>query len=100
MSRSVRRETTFSRVNRCLDETDAAVEDIPKEVAEEGMQIVEDMLRTWTSRTAASQDAMDVDGEGGEFDVDAELAALRTCFEEFKPKTEDNKWVQAILQAF
>jgi hypothetical protein len=71
------------------------VEDIPKEDAEEGMQIVEDVLRTWTSRTAASQDAMDVDGEGGEFDAEAELAALRSCFEEFKPKTEGNKWVQA-----
>lgn len=85
---------------RCLDEADAAVEDIPKEIAEEGMGIVEDVLRTWTSRTAASQDAMDVDGEGGEFDVEAELAALRSCFEEFKPKTEGNKWVQAVLQAF
>jgi DNA mismatch repair protein MSH2 len=64
------------------------------------MQIVEDMLRTWTSRTAASQDSMDVDEESGEFDVDVELAALRSCFEEFKPKTEANAWVQSMLQAF
>ena len=85
---------------RCLDETDAAVEDIPKEVAEEGMRIVEDVLRTWTSHTAASQDAMDVDGEGGEFDVEAELVALRSCFEEFKPKMEGNEWIQAVVQAF
>lgn len=76
-----------------------AVGDIPKEVAEEGMQIVEDVLRTWASRTA-SQDAMDVDGEDGGFDVEAELAALHGCFEEFKPKMEGNKWVQAMLQAF
>ncbi|KAF9788606.1 DNA mismatch repair protein [Thelephora terrestris] len=82
------------------DQSDASTEDIPKEVAEEGMQIVEDMLRTWTSRTAASQDSMDVDEEGGEFDVDVELAALRSCFEEFKPKTEANAWVQSMLQAF
>lgn len=75
------------------------MEDIPKEVTEEGMQIVEDVLRTWTSRTAASQDAMDVDEEGG-FDVEDELAALRNCFEEFRPKTEGNKWVQSMLQAF
>jgi DNA mismatch repair protein MSH2 len=76
------------------------VEDIPKEVAEKGMQIVEDVLRTWTSRTAASQDVMDVDGEGSEFDVEAELAALRSCFEESKPKTEGNEWVKAMLRAF
>lgn len=76
------------------------MEDIPKEVAQEGMEIVEDVLRTWTSRTAASQDSMDVDGEDGGFDVEAELAALRDCFEEFKPKTESNKWVQTMLQAF
>ena len=82
------------------DQTDPATEDIPQEVAEEGMQIVEDMLRVWSSRTAPPQDAMDVDGEGAEFDADAELAALRSCFEEFKPKTEGNKWVQAMLQAF
>lgn len=64
------------------------------------MQIVEDMLRTWTSRTAASQDAMDVDEEGGGFDAEAELVALRSCFEEFKPKIDGNAWVQTILQAF
>ena len=91
---------TFSRVTWCPDQTDAAVEDIPKEVAEEGMQIVEDVLRAWTSRTSAPQDAMDVDGEDDVFDVEAELTALRSCFEEFKPKTEGNKWVQTMLQAF
>jgi len=64
------------------------------------MQIVEDVLRTWASRTAASQDAMDVDGEGGGLDVEDELVALRSCFEEFKPKTEGNKWVQTMLQGF
>ena len=64
------------------------------------MQIVEDMLRTWSSRTVASQDAMDIDEEGGGLDVDAELAALRSCFEEFKPKIDGNAWVQTILQAF
>lgn len=85
---------------RCPDETDIAIGDIPKEVAEEGMQIVEDVLRAWTSRTTVSQDAMDVDEEDGEFDVEAELTALRSCFEEFKPKMEGNEWVQAMLQAF
>ena len=85
---------------RNSDETDATMEDIPKEVAEEGMQIVEDVLRTWTSRTATSQDEMDVDIEDRGLDVEAELAALRSCFEEFKPKTESNKWVQVMLQAF
>lgn len=93
----------MSRLLRAMpypDQTDVAVEDIPKEVAEEGMQIVEDILRTWTSRTTASQDAMDVDGDDGEFDVDAELAALRSCIEEFKPKTEGNEWVKTMLKAF
>ena len=85
---------------RYPEQTDPGAENIPKEVAEEGMQIVEDMLKTWVSRIADSQDAMDVDGENGGFDVDAELAALRNCFEEFKPKTEGNAWVQTILQAF
>ena len=75
------------------------MEGVPNEVAEEGMQIVEDMLRTWTSRTVDSQDAMDVDEEGGGFDADAELAALRSCFEEFKPKIDGNTWVQTMLQA-
>ena len=64
------------------------------------MQIVEDVLRAWTSRTSAPQDAMDVDGEGDGFDVEAELAALRSCFEESKPRIEGNKWVQTMLQAF
>lgn len=76
------------------------MEDIPKEVAEEGMQIVEDVLRAWTSRTTTSEDAMDVDGGDRGFDVEGELAALRSCFEEFKPKAESNEWVQAMLQAF
>lgn len=76
------------------------MEGIPKEVAEEGMQIVEDALRTWASRTTFSQDTMDVDEEGGGLDVDAEIAALRSCFEEFKPKIDENTWVQNVLQAF
>lgn len=76
------------------------MEDISKEVTEEGMQIVEDVLRAWTSRTSASHDAMDVDGEDDEFDVEAELAALRSCFEDSKSKIEGNKWVQTMLQAF
>ena len=90
---------TFTN-NVSPDQADATMEDTPKEVAEEGMQIVEDMLRTWTSRTAASQDSMDIDEEAGKFDVEAELASLRSCFEEFKPKAEGNKWVQAMLQTF
>lgn len=84
----------------CADQPETAVDGIPKEAAEEGMQIVEDMLRTWTSRIDASQDTMDVDKECGGFDVDAELAALRNCFEEFKPKIDENTWVQTMLQAF
>lgn len=87
-------------MRRCPDHPDTAAEGIPNETAEEGMQIVEDMLRAWTSRTAASQDTMDVEEEGGGFDVDAELAALRSCFEEFKPKVDGNSWVQNMLRAF
>lgn len=66
------------------------------EVMEEGIQIVEDLLRTWAGSTAG------VDGEDvvmEDADADAQLEELRRCVEAFRPRVEGNAWVQSMMSS-
>lgn len=66
------------------------------EVMEEGMQIVEDLLRKWTESIPGTDDE-DVVME----DVSAEvqLEELRRCVEAFRPRIEGNAWVQSMISS-
>lgn len=61
----------------------------------EGTAIVEELLRTWASAPSAHDGADVVMGD--ELDTDAELAELKRCVEQFRPRIEGNAWVQSIL---
>ncbi|KAN0086029.1 MutS domain V domain containing protein [Tylopilus felleus] len=66
------------------------------EVMEEGIQIVEDLLRTWAGSTAG------VDGEDvvmEDADADAQLEELRRCVEAFRPRVGGNAWVQSMMSS-
>ncbi|KAG1850182.1 DNA mismatch repair protein [Suillus subluteus] len=65
------------------------------EVTEEGIQIIEELLKKWASESSADDDVMmdDVSHE-------AQLAELQRCVEEFRPRIEQNAWVQSLLTAF
>jgi DNA mismatch repair protein MSH2 len=64
-------------------------------VAEEGSQLIKDLLKDWLSKT----DEMAVDDsdiiEGG--DPAKQIAELRRCFEEFGPRLEANSWCRSLL---
>jgi DNA mismatch repair protein MSH2 len=74
---------------------------VSSEVQDEGIKIIESLLNAWSSRTSTSDDdAMMVDGEEDNLDVQAQLNELKKCVEEFQPQIQGNAWVQSLLAAF
>lgn len=65
-------------------------------VMEEGIQIVEDLLRTWAESTSGTDDE-DVVME--DVSADAQLEELRQCVKAFQPRIEGNAWVQSMISA-
>jgi DNA mismatch repair protein MSH2 len=69
------------------------------EVVESGVQIVEEFLKTWTSRT--SSDATAADGEDivmtDDLSPETQLDELKSCFSEYQKRIESNPWVQNLL---
>jgi len=70
------------------------------EVMEEGTAIITEFLRTWASRTE------EVDDDGDQVMMlpthdytERQVAELRRCFDEFKPRIEGNAWCQSVLSS-
>ncbi|KAI9568665.1 DNA mismatch repair protein [Boletus coccyginus] len=68
----------------------------PDEVMEQGIQIVEELLRTWAESTSGT-DGEDVVME--DVSADVQLEELRRCVEEFRPRIEGNAWVQSMISS-
>ncbi|KAI6001586.1 DNA mismatch repair protein [Pisolithus orientalis] len=66
------------------------------EVTEEGIHIVEGLLRRWSESTGGGDDE-DVVME--DVSPEAQLEELRRCVEEFRPQIERNAWVQSLIVA-
>jgi len=68
---------------------------LPVDVTERGIQVVENLLRAWASNTLAE------DGCGAPMSDDIspenQLAELRRCVDEFRPQIESNQWLQTLL---
>ncbi|KAG6917777.1 hypothetical protein DXG01_001182 [Tephrocybe rancida] len=80
-------------------DTKASEEDgIPAEVTEEGLQIMEDFLRTWSTQPSA-HDGEDVVMTDGDEDADTQLQELRNCMQAFRPRIENNLWLQSVLSS-
>jgi DNA mismatch repair protein MSH2 len=65
------------------------------EVTNEGIQIVEELLRTWTSRTS-TEDNGDVLMHD-DLSPDTQLAELRRCVHDLEPRIACNQWLQTML---
>jgi DNA mismatch repair protein MSH2 len=69
------------------------------EVIESGAQLVEELLKTWVSRT--SSDVSVADGEdivmSDDLSPEAQLNELKNCFSEYQQRIESNPWVQNLL---
>ncbi|KAL4078153.1 muts domain V-domain-containing protein [Scleroderma yunnanense] len=63
------------------------------EVTEEGIRIVEELLRKWSQST--STDGEDVVME--DISPEAQLDELRRCVEDFQPRIKRNAWVQSLI---
>ncbi|KAG1902378.1 DNA mismatch repair protein [Suillus fuscotomentosus] len=66
------------------------------EITEEGIQIIEELLKKWASESSADDEDVMMDDVSHE----AQLAELRRCVEEFRPRIEQNAWVQSLLTSF
>ncbi|TFY67631.1 hypothetical protein EVG20_g3870 [Dentipellis fragilis] len=79
--------------------------EIAAEVTEEGIKLVEEFLRTWSAQGAAGQDGdgdvvmSDDNPTQADASPEAQLAQLKACFAEFRPRLEGNPWVQSLLSS-
>jgi DNA mismatch repair protein MSH2 len=64
------------------------------EVMEEGIQIVEELLRTWAESGTDGEDVVMDD-----VSADTQLEELRRCAEAFRPRIEGNAWVQSMISS-
>ncbi|KAG7443335.1 DNA mismatch repair protein [Guyanagaster necrorhizus] len=76
---------------------DSTDDDIPVEVTNEGIAIVEELLSTWAASQKQGDDEdvvmEDIDGISAE----SQLEELKRCFDAFQPKIEGNAWLQSLL---
>ncbi|KAF8508246.1 DNA mismatch repair protein [Hysterangium stoloniferum] len=70
-----------------------------KQEADDGSKIVTEFLQNWACRLPSNAEDGDDIVMADDISLDAELAELKRCFEEFKPRIESNPWCQAILSS-
>lgn len=75
---------------------DSIDKDMPVDVTNEGIAIVEELLSTWAaSQTQDGEDVVMEDADGASPEV--QLEELKRCFDDFRPKIEGNAWLQSLL---
>ncbi|EEB98177.1 hypothetical protein MPER_02361 [Moniliophthora perniciosa FA553] len=80
----------FGGVDKHMDD------DFPAEVTDEGIEIVEAVLRSWSSKkTSDGEDIVMLDSL--EEDIDNQLGEVRRCVEELRPQIEGNAWLKKML---
>lgn len=67
--------------------------DVSAEATEEGVKIVEDFLRSWTTPTDGEDVVMDLE----EISPELQLAQLKAHVDKYLPQIESNPWLQALL---
>ncbi|PBK98891.1 DNA mismatch repair protein [Armillaria gallica] len=75
---------------------DSMDNDMPVDVTNEGIAIVEELLSTWAA--SQTQDGEDVVMEDiDDVSPEVQLEELKRCFDDFRPKIEGNAWLQFLL---
>ncbi|KAF8634825.1 hypothetical protein AX17_004076 [Amanita inopinata Kibby_2008] len=70
---------------------------IPPAATDEGVRIMEEVLRTWASRCDDVENSEDISME---HEPIAELSELRKTIEDFGPQIEKNEWLKSVLTSF
>jgi DNA mismatch repair protein MSH2 len=65
------------------------------EVIENGVQIVEELLKTWATRASVADDEDVVMSD--DLSPETQLAELKSCFSAYQERIENNPWVQSLL---
>ena len=72
---------------------------VSPEATEEGIQLVEELLRTWSSRVSAGgedgEDTVMLDQD--ELSPEAQLAELKHCFAQYQSRLDQNPWIQQLI---
>jgi len=68
---------------------------ISTKTTEEGVHIVEDLLRAWASGDDGDDVLMSDD-----MSPEGQVEELRRCVERFRPRIESNEWLQSLLTSF
>nr|ASF90284.1 hypothetical protein SPAR01119 [Bartheletia paradoxa] len=73
-----------------------------KETTESGTALISKLLKSWAAGAPPSGSAVTEGGKECEelegANAEAEIERLKKCFEEFRPKLEENEFVQDVLQ--
>jgi len=84
-------------IDRFLSERASSQEShFSPEVIENGVQIVEELLKTWASQTPSAAHDEDV-VMSDDLSPEAQLAELKNCFSAYQEKIDNNPWVQSLL---
>lgn len=82
----------------------AEEEKFDEEVTKEGVQLMEDILRTWSSTISGGGDGdvemgdATTEGDNNEEDYEAQLNQLKAILEEYGPAIRKNTWLQDVVQ--
>ncbi|KAG6821133.1 hypothetical protein H0H93_006472 [Arthromyces matolae] len=79
-------------------DTKSLNEDVPPEVTEEGLRIMEDFFRAWSTQSL-SNDGEDVVMADDDRDLTTQLQTLQKCMKDFGPQIESNSWLQSVLSS-
>lgn len=74
--------------------------EVPSEVTEEGIQIIEEFLSAWSSRGPVTDGEDIIMAGDDDQNSESQVRELRSCLEEFRPRIEKNQWLQSILVSF
>jgi DNA mismatch repair protein MSH2 len=66
-------------------------------VTGEGIRIVGDFLKKWSSLAGNHTDGEDIVMADAELSPETQLEELKTCFAEIQSQSETNAWIQSLL---
>jgi DNA mismatch repair protein MSH2 len=76
---------------------DKETEQIPQDVIEEGVKIMEEVFRSWATPNKDGEDV--VMGEADDDDPEQQLEKLKACMQTFAPRIQNNPWIQSVLNS-
>jgi DNA mismatch repair protein MSH2 len=87
-----------SGLNHCFlsEQAPSQESQFSSEVIENGVQIIEELLKTWASQTPSAAHDEDVD-MSDDLSPEAQLAELKNCFSAYQERIDNNPWVQSLM---